>query len=507
MSEATSALRLFSDAACSAATSTSVAGTAGNNALVTTSLTANTTTSIFVRATDVAGNVSGCAAIASYTHDGVAPSVTSVSSTTANGTYGLGSAIAVTVTFSENVTVSGTPQLTLATGGSNTAVNYVSGNGTKVLQFNYTVTAGQNASPLEVASTSALALNGGTITDIAGNTAALGLPTLGGPSSLSGQKAIVIDSTGPTIAYTSISPSAFGTSQNPTVTFTLSEAATVTLHSEATCTSPISSATVMTSGAGKSIMTNILPANTATTIYARGVDSVNNASCTNLVTYTHDNVAPLNVSFVRAGAQSSITNSVPVNFTATFNEAIDAAGFTGADISNAGTASAVSWSVIQVSPTVFTVRATAAGDGTLIPRIAAVGISDLAGNVNASTMTASETVSYSASPFTVTVEQSSGQSDPVASTPINFTIVFSKAVGSNSFTTADIVQNGNASGVTWSLSTSDNTTWTLSATAVAVSGTLIPSIAANTVTDTFGNQNAASTSIDNTVTMDTTAPQ
>jgi hypothetical protein len=56
------------------------------------------------------------------------------------------------------------------------------------------------------------------------------------------------------------------------------------------------------------------------------------------------------------------------------------------------------------------------------------------------------------------------------------------------------------------LNTTDNITWTLSATAVSVSGTLIPSIAANTVTDAFNNQNAASTSIDNTVTMDTTGP-
>jgi len=124
----------------------------------------------------------------------------------------------------------------------------------------------------------------------------------------------------------------------------------------------------MTAGAGKAIMSTMLPGNAATTIYARGVDAVNNASCTNLVVYTHDNVAPLNVSFVRAGSQPSITNSVPVDFTATFSEAINAAGFTGADVSNAGTASAVSWSVIQVSPTVFTVRATAAGDGTLTPK-------------------------------------------------------------------------------------------------------------------------------------------
>jgi hypothetical protein len=108
--------------------------------------------------------------------------------------------------------------------------------------------------------------------------------------------------------------------------------------------------------------------------------------------------------------------------------------------------------------------------------------------------------------YTVTVNQASGQADPVRLAPINFTVVFSRAVGSSSFTTADIVQNGTATGVTWSLSSTDNITWTLAATAVGASGTVIPSIAANSVTDTFGNNNAASTSSDNTVTYDVTVP-
>jgi alpha-tubulin suppressor-like RCC1 family protein len=414
--------------------------------------------------------------------------------------------IGVTVTFSEAVAVTGTPQLTLATGGPGTAVNYISGSGTATLLFNYTVGSNQSASPLEVASTGALALNGGTIRDIAGNTASITLPNLGSGSSLSGQKAIIIDTLAPTVAYTSISPSNFATIQNPTVTFSLSENATVTLHSESTCTSPISSSTVMTSGGGKTITTNNLPANAATTIFARAQDSFNNASCTNLVLFTNDNVAPLNVTFVRAAGQAATTNSVSVNFTATFNEAIDPTSFTGADISNTGTASAVSWTVAAVSTTQFTVSATSSGDGTLMPRIAASGVSDLAGNVNSSAITATQSVDYAASTFTVTINQAFGQADPVAAAPVSFTVVFSRAVGSSSFISGDLVQNGSASGITWSLSTTDNITWTVTATAISSAGTVIPSIPAGNVMDLYGNQNAASTSIDNTVTMDTTAP-
>src|SRR6185503_9849742 len=41
--------------------------------------------------------------------DTTGPTVTNVTSTAANGTYGIGSIIAVTVSFSEAVTVTGTP--------------------------------------------------------------------------------------------------------------------------------------------------------------------------------------------------------------------------------------------------------------------------------------------------------------------------------------------------------------------------------------------------------------
>ena len=50
--------------------------------------------------------------------------VTSVSSTKADGTYAQGELIPITVTFNEDVTVTGTPQLTLETGHTDAVVNY-----------------------------------------------------------------------------------------------------------------------------------------------------------------------------------------------------------------------------------------------------------------------------------------------------------------------------------------------------------------------------------------------
>ncbi|MGE7417613.1 hypothetical protein ACQKLZ_25100, partial [Methylobacterium tarhaniae] len=75
------------------------------------------------------------------------------------------------------------------------AVDYTSGSGTNSLTFTYTVQAGDTSADLDVLATTALALNGGTITDAAGNAAALTLAAPGTAGSLGAAKAIVIDTT------------------------------------------------------------------------------------------------------------------------------------------------------------------------------------------------------------------------------------------------------------------------------------------------------------------------
>ncbi|MES2425995.1 MAG: hypothetical protein V4560_03445, partial [Bacteroidota bacterium] len=130
--------------------------------------------------------------------DGVAPTVTSVNASTANGTYKTGDVISVQVNFSEAVTVTGTPQLTLETGTIDRVVNYASGSGTSAPTFTYTVQAGDVSADLDYQSTTALALNGGTIKDAAGNSATLTLASPGAANSLGNNKAIVIDAVAPT---------------------------------------------------------------------------------------------------------------------------------------------------------------------------------------------------------------------------------------------------------------------------------------------------------------------
>ena len=133
------------------------------------------------------------------TIDDSVPTVTGVTSTTANGTYKQGDVIVITVGFSEVVNVTGTPQLTLETGDNDAVVNYSSGTGSNTLTFNYTIGSSETSSDLDYKATNSLALNGGTIKDAAGNLATLTLASPGATNSLGGNKALIIDTTVPTV--------------------------------------------------------------------------------------------------------------------------------------------------------------------------------------------------------------------------------------------------------------------------------------------------------------------
>lgn len=159
------------------------------------------------------------------------PGVTNVTSATTNGTYGPGTVIPITVTFSASVTVTGAPTLQLETGATDHSVPYVSGSGTSTLTFNYTVVSGDNSADLDYLSTSALALNGGTIKDISSTDVILTLPAPGAAGSLGANKDIVI-STPPPPSVLNVTSTAFdGTYQASdalTITVAFSQPVTVT---------------------------------------------------------------------------------------------------------------------------------------------------------------------------------------------------------------------------------------------------------------------------------------
>jgi hypothetical protein len=181
------------------------------------------------------------------------PAITSVSTTAVAGKYGVGASIPVTITFSEPVNVTGTPQLTL---NDAAVVNYSSGSGGSTLTFNYTVAAGQNTSDLDYNSTSALSLNGGTIKDASSNNATLTLPATGTDGLA--QVGIVIDTSSPTVS--SVSTTTLAASTHPAgdsipITVTFNEPVTVTGVPQLTLNAGSGAVASYTSGSGGSTLT------------------------------------------------------------------------------------------------------------------------------------------------------------------------------------------------------------------------------------------------------------
>jgi hypothetical protein len=120
--------------------------------------------------------------------------VTSVTSSSPNGAYTVGDTIAIAVTFTEAVTVSGAPTLQLETGSSDAVATFVGRSPPDTLNFSYTVRATDVNADLDYHSSAALSLNGGSITG--GTPAAdarLTLPVPGAVGSLSAAKSLTVD--------------------------------------------------------------------------------------------------------------------------------------------------------------------------------------------------------------------------------------------------------------------------------------------------------------------------
>ena len=111
------------------------------------------------------------------------------------GVYGIGDEIEVTVTFNEDVTVTGSPRLELTIGSSAKNAAYKSANGSKVV-FGYTVAVGDNDTDGVAIGSNRLTLNGGSIRDAADNTVDLS------HSALSAQPDHKVDGIRPTIIAT-----------------------------------------------------------------------------------------------------------------------------------------------------------------------------------------------------------------------------------------------------------------------------------------------------------------
>ncbi len=141
-----------------------------------------------------------------------------------NSLLNAGDVVSVTATFSENVSVAGTPQLTLVVGGTDRTATYTSGSGGTTLVFTYTIQAGETDTDGISIGADALALNSGTISDASGNNATLA------HSSVANNSSYMVDTTAPTLTVSSVSLSAdTGTSSTDEITKTASQTISGTL--------------------------------------------------------------------------------------------------------------------------------------------------------------------------------------------------------------------------------------------------------------------------------------
>lgn len=207
------------------------------------------------------------------------------------------------------------------------------------------------------------------------------------------------------------------------------------------------------------------------------------------------------VSIEQRSTQTDPTKTFPIEFDLEFEFPINPTTFTIADITQSGTSTGVTWNIINSGDNQnYIIQALSADqEGTIVPTIAAELITLPTLEVNSPSLSVDNSVTY-APDFGVTIEQSLTQLDPTELLPINFDVVFSVPIDPATFTSADIIQNGGAPDLVWSIVNSgDDQNFTLQLTNASDSGLVIPSIAASTVKSALGADNLDSTSADNSV--------
>jgi len=125
---------------------------------------------------------------------------------------------------------------------------------------------------------------------------------------------------------------------------------------------------------------------------------------------------------------------------------------------------------------------------------------DQVGNTEA---TAENTFAIDLTDPTVTVEEGATQNDPTNASPINFTATFDEEV--TGFGNADVTLGGTANPDT-TLVTGGPAVYNIAVSGMANDGTVTASVDNEAAEDAAGNLSQASTSTDNEVTYDTTAP-
>jgi LPXTG-site transpeptidase (sortase) family protein len=222
-------------------------------------------------------------------------------------------------------------------------------------------------------------------------------------------------------------------------------------------------------------------------------------------TYTVDNTGPTLTSFTRQTPATTPTNADTLVFRATFGETV--VNVSVGDFVVNGTTTATVTLVTLISGSVYDITVSggdlAGFNGVVgIDLSGAQDITDALGNaLPAGEPATDETYVVDNAGPTVTVEQAGV--DPTGTSPIPFTITFSEAVTGFTFTEVSLAGTAGATSVAL---LGGPTVYTANVSGMTGDGTVIASLLAGVAIDAAGNGSVASTSIDNTVTYDTTGP-
>jgi hypothetical protein len=437
------------------------------------------------RAQDLAGNSNTASTSTdnTVTYDGTAPALTLTSP--ANGS----------ATTDTTPTIGGAAGS--AAGDSNTVTVKVyagTGTGGSVVQ---TLTPARVGSTW---STTAATLAQGTYTvqatqtDTAGNVAT------------STANTFAVDTTAPSVTVNQKAGQSDPANALPIVfTVTFSEPVTGFVASDLTRGGTSTGGTVAVTGSGASYEISVSGALTDGTLSfslaaGRAQDLAgtgNTASTSTDNTVTYDETAPA-LTLTTPANGSATTDLTPSISGAAGNASGDSTTVTVRIYSGTGTGGSV---VQTLTPTrssnMWSTTAAALAQGTYTVQATQT---DTAGNVATS---AANTFTVDTTAPSVTVNQKAGQTDPVNALPIVFTVTFSEAV--TGFTAADLTRAGTSTGGTVAV-TGSGASYEISVSGALTDGTLSFSLAASRAQDLAGNNNTASTSTDNTVTYDDTAP-
>ena len=434
--------------------------------------------------------------------DTTAPTISNVSSDKANGSYRVGEVIDIDVTFSEAVTSTGNVTVTLETGATDRTCTFtVSGSTTGTC--NYTVQAGDTSADLTVASIS------GTIRDTSNNSMSNFSPA----TNLAANKAIIIDTTAPTVSNvsSSLSNGSYKSGQVTPIQVVFTETVVVAVGTPQITLvtgSPATTAVNYTSGSNSSTLvfnytvgagnyttdldyssTSSLALNGATikdvagntatlTLASPGASGSLGANKANVI----DNTVP---TVTLSSTAPSLTKASPIPVTATFSESVT--NFVVGDITvTNGTAGSFSGSGAS-----YTFNVTPTGQGAINISLSSGVAQDSAGNLTTASNTLSRTydsvvptvtiatngnsASNSGSAYNIrfdnhspTLSLTTNATDPTTSGTISITATFSEAVtgfaSDDIDTTNSSVSNFSGSGTTYTfdLTIDDESTATVS---------------------------------------------